>query len=85
MPFVGALDEEGKEAGLFAALAYHGNGVSFTAYAGRAVAALVTGRQGSDSLPAVLRSPLPRFPLAFFRKAYLAAAYGLYGVKDALG
>ncbi|NIA68367.1 FAD-binding oxidoreductase [Pelagibius litoralis] len=81
VPFVGALEEEG----LYAALAYHGNGVSFTAYAGRALAGMVAGRQGAADLPAVLRAPLPRFPLAFLRKAYLAGAYGVYGLKDALG
>ncbi|WP_422364866.1 NAD(P)/FAD-dependent oxidoreductase [Pelagibius sp.] len=81
VPFVGALEEKG----LYAALAYHGNGVSFTAYAGRALAALVAGRQGAADLPAVLRAPLPRFPLPFLRRLYLAGAYGLYGIRDALG
>lgn len=85
VPFVGALGEEEGEEGLYAALAYHGNGVSFTAYAGRAVAALAAGRQGSDALPAVLRAPLPPFPLAFLRKLYLAGAFGLYSIRDALG
>ncbi len=81
VPFVGPLEEEG----LYAALAYHGNGVSFTAYAGRALAALVAGRQGAADLPAVLRAPLPRFPLPFLRRLYLAGAYGFYGLRDALG
>ncbi|WP_299624564.1 FAD-binding oxidoreductase [Pelagibius sp.] len=80
VPFIGALNEEG----LYAALAYHGNGVSFTAYAGRALAALVAGRQGGAALPAVLRAPLPPFPLPFLRKAYLAGAYGVYSLQDAL-
>ncbi len=79
VPFVGRLDE-----GLYASLAYHGNGVSFTAWAGRAIAAQVAGVQGSDALPAVVRAPLPRFPLPFLRKVYLAGAYAVYGVKDAL-
>ena len=81
MPFVGRLSDNED---IFAAVAYHGNGVSFTAYAGRAVAALAAGRQGSAALPAVLRAPLPRFPLAFLRKLYLAGAYGVYSLKDAL-
>ena len=81
VPFVGKLDEEG----LYAALAYHGNGVSFSAWAGRAVAGQVAGVQGADDLPAVLRDPLPRFPLPFLRKAYLTGAYGAYGLQDAFG
>lgn len=81
VPFVGRLEEEG----LYAALAYHGNGVSFTAWAGRALAQQVAGAQGAEDLPAVVRRPLPRFPLAFLRKLYLAGAYAVYGVKDATG
>lgn len=83
VPFVGSLSESGEDEGLYAALAYHGNGVSFTAYAGRAVAAMAVGRQGSRDLPAVLRAPLPAFPLAFLRKLYLAGAFGWYSLRDA--
>lgn len=81
VPFVGRLEEEG----LYASLAYHGNGVSFTAWAGRAVAAQVAGVQGAEALPAVLRDPLPRFPLPFLRKVYLTGAYAAYGLQDAYG
>ncbi|HMA14417.1 MAG: NAD(P)/FAD-dependent oxidoreductase [Bacteroidota bacterium] len=81
VPFVGRLEEEG----LYAALAYHGNGVAFTAWAGRALARQVAGVQGAEALPEVVRRPLPRFPLAFLRKLYLAGAYAVYGVKDATG
>jgi len=81
VPFVGRLEEEG----LYASLAYHGNGVSFSAWAGRAVAAQVAGVQGADALPAVVRAALPRFPFPFLRKVYLAGAYAHYGLKDALG
>jgi glycine/D-amino acid oxidase-like deaminating enzyme len=81
VPFIGRLEEEG----LYASLAYHGNGVSFTAWAGRALARQVAGEQGADALPAVVRRPLPRFPLPFLRKLYLAGAYAAYGVQDATG
>lgn len=80
VPFVGRLEE-----GLYAALAYHGNGVSFTAWAGRALARQVAGAQGADALPAVVHQPLPRFPLPFLRKLYLAGAYAAYGAQDATG
>ena len=79
VPFVGRLADEG----LYAALAYHGNGVAFSAWAGRAVAAQVAGVQGAEALPAVVRSALPRFPLPFLRKVYLAGAYAYYGLQDA--
>ncbi len=81
VPFVGQLEEEG----LYAALAYHGNGVSFTAWAGRAIAGQVAGVQGAEALPAVLRAPLPPFPLPFLRKVYLTGAYAVYGLQDARG
>jgi glycine/D-amino acid oxidase-like deaminating enzyme len=80
VPFVGRLEE-----GLYASVAYHGNGVSFTAWAGRALAGQVAGVQGADALPAVVRNPLPRFPLPALRKLYLAGAYALYGSQDARG
>lgn len=80
VPFVGQLEE-----GLYAALAYHGNGVAFTAWAGRALARQLAGVKGAERLPAVVRRPLPRFPLPFLRKLYLAGAYAVYGVKDATG
>ncbi|MEQ8355356.1 MAG: FAD-binding oxidoreductase [Kiloniellaceae bacterium] len=79
VPFVGKLEE-----GLFASLAYHGNGVSFTAWAGRAVAAQAAGVQGAGDLPAVLRDRLPTFPLPSLRKLYLTGAYAAYGTQDAL-
>ncbi|MGF1594159.1 MAG: NAD(P)/FAD-dependent oxidoreductase [Kiloniellaceae bacterium] len=80
VPFVGRLEE-----GLYASVAYHGNGVSFTAWAGRALAAQVAGAQGAEALPAVVRNPLPDFPLPFLRKLYLAGAYAIYGTQDATG
>lgn len=79
VPFLGRVEE-----GIYASLAYHGNGVAFTAWAGRAVAGQVAGVQGADALPAVLRDPLPRFTLPVLRKAYLAGAYAVYGTRDAL-
>jgi glycine/D-amino acid oxidase-like deaminating enzyme len=80
VPFVGRLEE-----GLYASVAYHGNGVSFTAWAGRALAGQVAGVQGSEALPAVVRNPLPRFPFPALRKLYLAGAYAVYGTQDARG
>lgn len=80
VPFVGRLEE-----GLYASVAYHGNGVSFSAWAGRALARQVAGVQGAEALPAVVRHPLPRFPLPFLRKLYLAGAYAVYQVNDSTG
>src|SRR3546814_6056426 len=80
VPFVGRLEE-----GLYASVAYHGNGVSFSAWAGRALARQVAGVQGAEALPAVVRNPLPHFPLPFLRKLYLAGAYAVYQVNDSTG
>src|SRR3546814_16151854 len=60
VPFVGRLEE-----GLYASVAYHGHGVSFSALAGRALARQVAGFQGPEALPALVRNPLPPFPLPF--------------------
>ena len=59
--------------------------VSFSAWAGRALARQVAGAQGAGALPAFVSRPLPRFPLPFLRKLYLAGAYAAYGVRDSTG
>lgn len=80
-PFVGPVDDSGR---VFAALGYHGNGLALSRKAGRAVADLATGHAAADALPAPMRGPLRRFPLAPARRLGLRAAYAAYGLKDAL-
>jgi len=80
VPFVGALEGERR---VFAALAYHGSGVAMASWAGAALADLVAGVEGAEeALPAVVRGPLERFPLARLRRVALAAAYLGYRLRD---
>ncbi|PIV74143.1 MAG: hypothetical protein COW55_10405 [Rhodobacteraceae bacterium CG17_big_fil_post_rev_8_21_14_2_50_65_11] len=62
------------------ALCYHGNGVAMGSYAGRLLAAQITG-QGPDT-PAPLRAGLRRFELGRWRRALLPLAYTWYGLQD---
>lgn len=66
----------------FAALAFHGNGVSTGSYSGRIVADLAVGAITPADIPAILRGPLKRFPLPPMRKTWLKAAYRWYGLMD---
>ena len=62
------------------ALAYHGSGVAWANWSGRAVARLMFGN--APPLPAVVRAPLRPFPLAGLRVLYLRGAYLAYVLKD---
>jgi len=77
-PYVGPAD--GAE-GIVLALGYHGNGVTTGSAAGRLAGALAAGAP-PETVPAVLRQPLRRFPLARFRRWGLALAYAGYRMKD---
>lgn len=73
VPHVG---RQSDDATVLHALAYHGNGVAMASWSGRAVAGLVVGDAGVErELPALVRRPPPRFPLAGLRNVYLRAAY----------
>lgn len=62
------------------ALCYHGNGVAMGSYAGRLLAAQITG-QGPET-PAPLRAGLRRFELGRWRRALLPMAYTWFGLQD---
>ncbi len=64
------------------AMAYHGNGVSFATWAGRAVAADIAGRPEAVPVPPLVARPIPRFPLPGLRRLYLRAAYAAFHVAD---
>ncbi|MEX2647504.1 MAG: FAD-dependent oxidoreductase [Alphaproteobacteria bacterium] len=82
-PNVGVMDDDPTVA---YAVGYHGSGVAWANWSGRAVARLLVGNaRVSELLPAVLRQPLKRFPFPAFRVWYLRAAYAMYGIKDRLG
>ncbi|ADZ69718.1 NAD(P)/FAD-dependent oxidoreductase [Polymorphum gilvum] len=78
-PFIGEVP---GWPGVFAAMAYHGNGVSMASLAGEAAANLALSLARADDLPAVVRAPLRRFPAPALRRLYLQGAYWWYGLKD---
>lgn len=80
VPYVGPA---GDLPNVHAALAYHGNGVAFSGWAGAAVADCVAGSDGAaERLPAVVRGPMRRFPLPALRRFYLRLAYAQFGLID---
>ncbi len=68
---------------LFYGLGYGGNGVSFSAQAGRRLAALVAGKPLPD-LP-IFKDALPGHPLAPFRRVGQRMLYRHYARRDARG
>ncbi|MFV0512313.1 MAG: FAD-dependent oxidoreductase [Jhaorihella sp.] len=79
VPHVGPVP---GEPGMFAALAYHGNGVAMGSFAGRLLADLALGRRPEPSWPAPMRAPLPRFPLGRARRALMPPAYAALAMGD---
>lgn len=78
-PYIGPLEGQSQ---IFAALGFHGNGVSLASYSGRKLADLVAGAK--PDLPAALRTPLWRFALPGLRRHYLRLAFAHYRLKDGL-
>ncbi len=77
MPFVGPVPDR---PGLFAALAYHGNGVAMGSWAGAQLAGIVQGQR--NDLPAAMQAPLSRFPLGRARRLLLPPVYGQLALSD---
>ena len=80
-PFVGEVP---GLAGVWAALAYHGNGVAMGTYAGALAADLIRGKRPALPFPDAIKAPLARFPLAPLRRSLFAAAGSVLGVADRL-
>ncbi|WP_171179283.1 FAD-binding oxidoreductase [Ruegeria sp. HKCCD8929] len=76
-PYVGPVP---GRPGLFAGLAYHGNGVAMGTYCGRALAQLALG--GPTALPSVLSQPPKRFPLGRFRRVLMPPIYAALALSD---
>ncbi|MFC7705042.1 NAD(P)/FAD-dependent oxidoreductase [Plastorhodobacter daqingensis] len=66
--------------GLFAALGWHGNGVSTASLAGARIAQEILGQ--TPDLPGIMRHPPRRFPLPFLRRPLLALGYRVLALKD---
>ena len=77
VPYAGPI--EGMD-NAWTAMCYHGNGVAMGSYAGRLLAAQITGE--GPSTPAPLRSAPRRFELGRWRRAVLPFAYTYYGLQD---
>ncbi|WP_158965710.1 NAD(P)/FAD-dependent oxidoreductase [Chachezhania sediminis] len=77
MPFVGAVP---GSAGMYAAMAYHGNGVAMGSLSGHLMARQILGHD--DEVPVTMRRPLTRFPFGRFRRVVMPAAYASYALAD---
>lgn len=75
-PYVGPVP---KMPGVFAGLAYHGNGVAMGSYSGKMLADLV---MGVGTVPAVLGVPMKKFPFGSSRRAVILPAYAGYSLAD---
>ncbi len=72
--------------GFFHALAYHGNGVAMASWLGARIGKVAAGvLTMEEAVPALLRHPLPSFPLPALRKLWLRGAYGWYRLADRFG
>ena len=79
VPFAGPVP---GNPGLFAGLAYHGNGVAMGSYVGSLLANLALGRDSDPRCPTVLSTPMKRFPFGRARRVLMPAAYLMYGLRD---
>lgn len=77
VPFCGEVPET---PGLYAGLAYHGNGVAMGTYTGRALARLALGTD--PKLPRPMSKPMRRFPLGQWRRLLMPPAYLALGLAD---
>ena len=66
---------------IFYAMGYGGNGVMYSAQAGRRMAQMVAGKGGGLDLP-IFTSQLPAHPLAPFRRMGQRMLYHWYYLKD---
>lgn len=76
-PYAGPVP---NQSGIFAAFAYHGNGVAMGTYCGRALARMVLNQP--DELPEPITQPPARFPLGAWRRALMPPAYAAMAIAD---
>ncbi len=77
VPFAGAVP---GQPGIYAGLAYHGNGVAMGTYCGRALAHLVLGQDAN--LPVPLTRQPSRIPFGRARRILMPPAYALMALAD---
>lgn len=68
--------------GMFAGLAYHGNGVAMGSYCGRLLADLALGGRTDLRYPAPMRAPMARFALGRARRLAMVPVYALLALGD---
>jgi len=79
-PYAGPIDDMD---GAYAAFGWHGNGVAMASHAGGLMADVIAGaRSLEEAIPAVMRAPLPRFPVPALRRWMLAGAYLAASIGD---
>ncbi len=76
LPFVGAVP---GQAGLYAAMCYHGNGVAMGTHSGRLLADLILGQ---NPVPTAMAQPLKRFPFGRLRRVVMPPAYAAMALGD---
>ncbi|WP_146347484.1 NAD(P)/FAD-dependent oxidoreductase [Phaeobacter marinintestinus] len=79
VPFVGPVPEQ---PGVFAGLAFHGNGVAMGSYSGRLLADLAMEAIPDLPYPSQMRQPMARFPLGRARRVIMPALYGALKLGD---
>lgn len=79
LPFVGPVP---GQAGLFAGMCYHGNGVAMGSYAGALLADLAQGNRPERLYPDAMQRPLRRFELGRFRRAIMPGVYAGLMIAD---
>lgn len=80
VPFAGAVP---GMVNAWAALGYHGGGVTMAPYAGALIADMALGRNIRPH-PGLMQQPLRRFELGRWRRASLPMAFAWYNLKDRL-
>ena len=77
VPFAGPVP---GQPGMFAGMAYHGNGVAMGTYCGRALAGMVMG--DTAGLPDPIARPPRRFPLGRWRRLLMPPVYAALALAD---
>lgn len=79
VPFAGAVP---GLPGVFAGMAYHGNGVAMGSYTGRLLADLAQGRRPDLPYPGFMATPMGRFPFGPARRVIMPPVYLGLRIKD---
>ena len=77
-PYIGPIP---GRPGLYAALAFHGNGVAMGSFAGHLIAGDLLDTS-PDAVPAAMRRPMQRFPFGRFRRILVPPVYLQMRIAD---